>query len=149
MRRVDVAEFRSLGLVQETNRRMLHPLGMALEVTVAEEPGAMLLLSDADLAALRLAADLLKDRAPRGSPRYQAGERIEAALGRGARVSPGSEWLSGVWDCRDDPEGLRFGPDLDGDAAGAFRERRDRVDRLWADREDERVAALGYMVQPL
>ena len=30
--RIDIAEFRQLGLLQELNRRFLHPLGLALEI---------------------------------------------------------------------------------------------------------------------
>lgn len=35
--RIDVAEFRELGYLQELNRRLLHPLGLALEVVVEED----------------------------------------------------------------------------------------------------------------
>lgn len=34
MKEMSVAEFRELGLLQEVNRRLLHPLGLALEVVV-------------------------------------------------------------------------------------------------------------------
>lgn len=55
--------------------------------------------------------------------------------------SDGSVSLSGVWDDRDDPEGTRYeGGDLAPKAAN--------IDRLWAEREEARRAALGYMVQP-
>lgn len=37
---MDIAEFRKLGLVQEINRKILHPLGLALEVTIDDETGA-------------------------------------------------------------------------------------------------------------
>ncbi len=55
----------------------------------------------------------------------------------------GGPWrLGGVWDYRDDPEGILFRgtPDL---AAKA-----DFIDREWEKREPARVARLGYMVQP-
>ncbi len=53
----------------------------------------------------------------------------------------GRERLGGVWDYRDDPEGIRFeGADLVPGAA--------RIRALRDAREPDRVAALGYMVQP-
>lgn len=59
IKRLDVAEFRARGYLQEVNRRLLHPLGLALEIHV-----------EAD----------------------------------------GSERFDGVWDYRDDPEGIVYGP---------------------------------------
>lgn len=40
IRRMSVAEFRKLGLLQELNRRFLHPLGLAMEVIVEEDGSA-------------------------------------------------------------------------------------------------------------
>ena len=40
VRRIDVKEFRRLGILQEVNRRFFHPLGLALEVIVNDEDGA-------------------------------------------------------------------------------------------------------------
>lgn len=90
-RRMDIAEFREAGLLQEVNRRFFHPLGLALMVR---------------------------------------------------RDSDGTEWLSGIWDARDDPEGIRFTSDHD------LARKAGSVDALWAAREAVRRAALGYMVQP-
>lgn len=36
---ISVKDFRELGLLQELNRRFLHPLGLALEVTIDSETG--------------------------------------------------------------------------------------------------------------
>lgn len=36
---ISVKEFRELGLVQEINRRFLHVLGLAMEVTIDDETG--------------------------------------------------------------------------------------------------------------
>lgn len=55
--RMDIAEFCRLGYLQELNRRVLHPCGLALEVIVNED---------------------------------------------------GTEQFGGVWDYRDDPEGMLF-----------------------------------------
>ncbi len=58
IKRIDISEFRKMGLVQELNRQFLHPLGLALEVIVEDD---------------------------------------------------GSESLGGIWDYRDDPEGMLYG----------------------------------------
>lgn len=88
--RMDVAEFREFGYLQELNRAFLHPLGLALEVVVEDD---------------------------------------------------GTERLGGVWDYRDDPEGIRYeGVDL-------F----EKAQRVAAERERRRPAreaALGYWQQP-
>ena len=39
MKRMSVKEFRELGLLQEVNRRVLHPLGLALEVVIDKDTG--------------------------------------------------------------------------------------------------------------
>lgn len=57
-------------------------------------------------------------------------------------ASDGSETLGGVWDYRDDPEGIRF----EGVGLG---ERAATVAQEWAAREQPRTAALGYMIQPV
>ena len=59
MKKIDIKEFREKGYLLELNRRFLHPLGMALEIS--------------------------NDNAE------------------------GIEKISGVWDLRDDPEGIIFG----------------------------------------
>lgn len=90
VKRIDIAEFRREGYLQEVNRRFLHPLGLALEVVVADD---------------------------------------------------GTERLGGIWDYREDPEGIYFdGMDL--------AEKAEAIDRLWSERESPRREALGYMVQP-
>ena len=39
VRRIDIKEFRRLGILQEANRKFFHPLGLALEVIINEEDG--------------------------------------------------------------------------------------------------------------
>jgi hypothetical protein len=39
VRRIDIKEFRRLGVLQEANRKFFHPLGLALEVIINEEDG--------------------------------------------------------------------------------------------------------------
>lgn len=59
--RIDIAEFRDKGFLQEVNRQFFHPLGLALEVMI-------------DIK--------------------------------------GVTKLGGIWDYRDDPEGLFFGDEM-------------------------------------
>lgn len=88
IKRIDIAEFRALGFLQEVNRRFLHPCGLALEVTQLED---------------------------------------------------GSEVLGGVWDYRDDPEGIVFG--------AIDQSKVDAVDAELAKHADARIALLGSVVQ--
>lgn len=61
IKRIDIAEFRRLGLLQEVNRLFFHPRGLALEVVVDED---------------------------------------------------GSEHFGGVWDYREDSEGMAFADNM-------------------------------------
>jgi hypothetical protein len=92
IKRIDIAEFRALGFVQEINRRILHPCGLALEVNVAED---------------------------------------------------GTETLGGVWDYRDDPEGMIYGPDMI-DAAKAA-----TVNHLMLSKEEVRCVLFDSIIQPV
>ncbi len=92
-KRIPIKEFRSLGFIQELNRRFLHPCGLALEVIVDKDTG-------------------------------------EEALG-------------GVWDYRDDPEGIRF------EEGVASVDKVESVDQLLASKEQVRLDNLGYIVQPV
>lgn len=90
---MDIAEFRRIGLLQEINRLILHPLGLAMAVDMDDD---------------------------------------------------GTETLLGVYDNRQDPEGWYFaGLTADEVARGeALQELRDK-------RAPARIAALGYVIQPL
>lgn len=87
---IEIKEFREAGYLQEVNRRFLHPLGLALEVYVADD---------------------------------------------------GTETLGGVWDYRDDPEGMCFGPGMIDPV------KVDRVASEWYDKAAVREATLGYVIQ--
>lgn len=39
IKKMDAKEFRELGLLQEVNRRFLHPMGLALEIVVDDDTG--------------------------------------------------------------------------------------------------------------
>lgn len=93
VKRIDIAEFRREGYLQEVNRRFLHPLGLALEVVVNDD---------------------------------------------------GTETLGGVWDYRDDAEGIYYA----GEYGDNLAEKAECIDRLWSEREAVRLEALGYVVQP-
>lgn len=54
--------------------------------------------------------------------------------------------ITGVWDYRADPEGIRFAPEVIDDE---FVERAERIERIGNRRVDARLAALGYVIQPL
>lgn len=87
VKRIDIKEFRELGFLQEANRQFFHPLGLALEVVVAdcEKCGGH------------------GRRAPRSAA--EKGKTPPcAACGGSGKV----ERLGGVWDYRDDPEGIAF-----------------------------------------
>jgi hypothetical protein len=92
IKRIEIAEFRRLGLLQEVNRRFFHPIGLALEVNVEKD---------------------------------------------------GTEVLGGIWDYRDDPEGIYFAGDLAPDAAKAA-----AYDALFEQHREARIAMFGYVVQP-
>lgn len=93
---MNAAEFRELGLLQEVNRRFLHPLGLALEVVVEGD---------------------------------------------------GETHFGGVWDYRDDPEGIIFAPhDLDPVTSQlAVR----YVDALLEEHRAARIALMGDMIQAI
>ena len=58
-------------------------------------------------------------------------------------LETGEERLGGVWDYRDDPEGMRFGEDL---LSG---EKVRSVDKLFHSHAHIRSETLGYVVQPV
>jgi hypothetical protein len=89
IKRMPIKEFRDLGFIQEINRQLLHPCGLALEVIVDLETG--------------------------------------------------EEKLGGVWDYRDDPEGIRF-LEIDED-------KKRRVRELFEAKAEWRQANLDYIVQ--
>ncbi len=84
-------EFREQGYLQEINRRLLHPLGLALEI------------------------ELLPD---------------------------GTERFGGVWDCREDPEGLIYSLGI------IDQEKADRIYTEQRAKRQSRLKILGFDVQP-
>jgi hypothetical protein len=91
MKMMDIKEFVELGYLQELNRLSLHPLGLALVVSIDDETGE-----------------------------YK---------------------LSGIWDQRDDPEGIVF---AEGEQDP---EKYDRIVAEYKKRAVVRSLALGYVIQ--
>jgi hypothetical protein len=95
VRRIPIAAFRELGYLQEVNRLLLHPLGLALEVEVDDD---------------------------------------------------GTERLGGIWDYRDDPEGIAYGAGVLGEQEAA------KAAYVAAELERHRparVALFGDLIQPI
>ncbi len=93
LKRMSVQEFRELGLLQEINRRVLHPCGLAIEVVIDTETG--------------------------------------------------EETFGGVWDFRDDPEGLIYrDEDLDVNKVTS-------VEDLIGSKKLVRFERFGYIIQPM
>lgn len=60
------------------------------------------------------------------------------------RIGDGGVTLSGIWDYRDDPEGICVMP-----PARFDRQKAAYVQDQWESREQPRRDALGYMIQPV
>ncbi len=94
IKRMLIAEFRQIGLLQEINRRFLHPMGLALEVIIDKENN--------------------------------------------------SEHFGGIWDYRDDPEGMHY---------GNFPEKQNidnakRCEKLLIEKQTIRMKRFGWHIQP-
>ena len=93
---MSINAFRRGGFLQEVNRQFLHPLGLALEVTVDDETG--------------------------------------------------EERLSGVWDYRNDPEGMLFGDDH---LNAEFVLKATNVKVLADAKAEYRMKKFGWVIQPV
>lgn len=90
IKRIDIKEFREMGLVAELNRAFLHPLGLAIEVVIDDD---------------------------------------------------GSEKLGGIWDFRDDPEGMLY-------SSEHFpTEKIKHAQKFIKQKHDQRMNVLGYIYQ--
>lgn len=88
IKRIDIEEFRKLGYLHEVNRLWLHPRGLALEMTTGyQEKDVRKIVEELHLG-----------------PREEQGAR---ALIK--HLGLDRPHLGGVWDYRDDPEGMCFG----------------------------------------
>lgn len=123
VRRMEPAEFRRLGLLQEVNRQFLHPLGLALEMQIGGGTGFFYRVDrggqveSLDLCELTIEEiqELVIDDA-------QIAKLIHD-LAQTVCLAP--EHFGRVWDYRDDPEGLAFAEPVTGEAAAYVRELRE------------------------
>lgn len=92
IKRMDIKEFREMGLLAEINRAFLHPLGLALEVAIEDD---------------------------------------------------GTEKLGGIWDCRNDPEGVRYS------SAYFPTEKIESAQKFMKAKHEERKSTLGFVFQDI
>lgn len=60
------------------------------------------------------------------------------------RRSPEDPWeITGVWDYRDDSEGMNYGPSYD------LRPKAEAIEKIRQERFQSRVDGLGYFIQPI
>lgn len=121
---MDLAAFRERGYLQEANRQFFHPLGLALEWTSGLTRDAV--------------EKMLAARGVRFG--HDAIDNVMAFVFAAGLDKP---HLSGVWDYRDDPEGMSYGDGVI-DPVKA-----ERFNREWAEKADVRRARLGYIIQPV
>jgi hypothetical protein len=124
VKKMPVAEFRRLGLLQELNRQFLHPLGLALEVVV-DDP------------------DLCRCGQLRESEVHQVKSADPDVRFHAHPFEERPERFGGVWDCREDPEGMVFGEPTN-PAGAAY------VEQLREEHRAARQALLnGRTIQPV
>lgn len=133
---LEIAELRRLGFLQEANRQFFHPHGLALEVRSVTSDW-----TDEEIARspwmqeqVEKIAGALEDRwigfALDGGLKPEGWEKMAVAVCR-SLWPQGSRHLSGVWDYRDDPEGIVYGSDPEGKLESAQRAVEER-ERHWA-----------------
>jgi len=97
IKRIDIKEFREQGFLQELNRQFLHPMGMALDISIDDD---------------------------------------------------GNETLEGIWDYRDDPEGLIFDiANSDEDRIKRFQDNEEKVAKHIDKMIASRIESLGFGVE--
>jgi len=88
MNRIDIKEFKDEGFLQEANRQFFHPLGLALEINI-DWPNTIKRLEEID----EKIADAEKEKFDNNPSNH-----------------PHAVYsLGGIWDYRDDPDGMFFG----------------------------------------
>jgi hypothetical protein len=100
MKMLPIKEFREKGYLQELNRRFLHPLGLALVVSIDDDTG--------------------------------------------------EEYIDGVWDCIDDPEGILYGlADSDPDRINKFTQNKNFIDDELTKRLATRTELMSSNIEPI
>jgi hypothetical protein len=92
IKRMDIKEFRESGLLAELNRAFLHPLGLALEVSIKDD---------------------------------------------------GTEKLGGIWDYRDDPEGMLYSKEH------FPTEKIKNAQEFMKQKHEQRMKTLGFVYQEI
>lgn len=122
IRYMDIEEFRDFGFLQEVNRQVLHPAGLALEVRHGWTDEAL-------------------DKYLRQNG-VQFGEEARANIRTFLRLAGLDKMhLGGVWDDRDDPEGTAYGFPIDFRKVMLVRGEQER-------HAEVRQAHFGWVVQP-
>jgi hypothetical protein len=120
---ISAGDLKAEGFLLEANRQFFHPHGLALEIVrVASDEGA-------PVYSIAFTAELyaeLQQLAAGASP------ALREAIAGATRYDVGDVWISGVWDCRDNPEGVIM--------AGFTDEERAKIERVAAERERHREA---------
>ena len=99
IKKMTVKEFRKLGYLQELNRKFLHPLGLALEVSIGDD-------------------------------------NVES--------------LSGIWDFRDDDEGIQYGLiNSDNNRIKKFNDKANYIESEMKRILPTRINALGFEIEPI
>lgn len=99
VKKINIKEFRENGYLQEVNRRFLHPLGLAIEITV-----------DAD----------------------------------------GEESMSGIWDYRNDKEGIYYDiKNSDDERKSRFKKNKEFIDNELKARYKDRNSLLGFDIESI
>lgn len=136
---MDIGEFQSEGYLQEVNRQFLHPHGLALEVRASSEDVIEKMI---DQVYDEFMAEPITEQNTRAL--------IRRAL-QMAGIEPNKKRIYGVWDYRDDPEGIQFDPKdwEDPERVAEFYVKAAGVARHAADRRPTREEALGFWVQEI
>lgn len=153
--RIDITEFHEGGYLQEANRRFFHPLGLALEVVLfhlddvegcvkdlTREQRHFIYSNNADVQVL---SAKIGENFQGNGDREELTALEEQFRDRVFEIAKASGYfeprLGGVWDYRDDPEGIYFaGVDL--------RQNYSKIEAEWREKAETRNAALGYVYQP-
>jgi hypothetical protein len=99
MKKISIKEFRESGYLQELNRQFLHPLGLALEITMGNDK---------------------------------------------------EEFISGVWDSREDPEGIHYNIENSEESRKeTFRKKRDFILSEQMNKHKTRKDKLGFIIEPI
>lgn len=139
---MSIEEFRELGLLQEVNRQVLHPLGLAMAASVPSEPAWTITFGEDGIERLRVLVQWGKDSSEK--PDGIADEDWDILLARIDEATETKEVLGPVFDDRDDPEGIYFEELTEEEIARAK-----RLQEILDERAPAREKALGYVVQPL